>query len=66
MPRSTRWTDDELRAAVAASTSLRQVCLKLGLVPGKYETLRRHIARLNRKQRSYAASATKPTAATTG
>lgn len=47
MPRSPRWTDDELRAAVAASTSLRQVCVQLGLVPGCYDTLRRHIARLN-------------------
>lgn len=47
MPRSPRWTDDDLRAAVAASTSLRQVCLRLGLVPGRYDTLRRHITRLN-------------------
>lgn len=46
MPRAPRWTDDELVNAVAASTSYYQVCQKLGLVPGKYRTLRRHIARL--------------------
>jgi hypothetical protein len=46
VPRTPRWTDDELTVAVAASTSYYQVCLKLGLVPGKYATLRRHIARL--------------------
>ena len=46
MPRAPRWTDDQLTAAVAASSSYYQVCLQLGLVPGKYTTLRRHIARL--------------------
>ena len=46
MPRAPRWTDDELRAAVAASKSYYEVCLKLGLVPGNYATLRRHVARL--------------------
>ena len=46
VPRVPGWTDDELTAAVAASTSYYQVCQRLGLVPGKYTTLRRHIARL--------------------
>ena len=47
MPRTPRWTDAELAAAVRESTSLSQVCRKLGLVPGRYDTLRRHIGRLN-------------------
>jgi len=46
MPRTPRWTDAELTVAVAKSTSLSQVCRRLGLVPGRYDTLRRHIARL--------------------
>jgi hypothetical protein len=47
MPRAPRWTDAELTVAVAKSTSLSQVCRRLGLVPGRYDTLRRHIARLD-------------------
>lgn len=46
MPRRQRWTDDELVAAVAASNNLWQVSVALGLGPGCYDTLRRHIARL--------------------
>lgn len=46
MPRSPRWTDEELAAAVAASATLAEVCRRLGLVPGRYDTLRRHIVRL--------------------
>lgn len=46
MPRSCRWTDQKLADALAVSTSLNQVCRRLGLAPGRYDTLRRHIARL--------------------
>lgn len=44
---SRRYTRAELRDAVAGSTNIRQVCLKLDLAPygGNYRTLRRHIAR---------------------
>lgn len=43
-----RYTDDQLREAVAASRTMREVCTALGLVPrgGNYETVRREIARL--------------------
>jgi hypothetical protein len=46
MSRAPTWTDTELTEAIAQSSSWRQVCLKLGLVPGGYEMLRRHVARL--------------------
>lgn len=48
MPRTPRWTDEELAEAVAASHSLREVSQRLGLRPGggTYESLRRHIRRL--------------------
>lgn len=48
MPRATRWTDDQLRGAVAVSRSLAEVCRRLELRPGggTYKSLRRHIARL--------------------
>lgn len=46
MPRERRWTDEQLAAAVAASRNLREVHLKLGLVPGDYALLRDHISRL--------------------
>ena len=48
MPRPTRWTDDELRAATAQSCSLVEVCHALALRPGgrTYESLTRHMARL--------------------
>jgi hypothetical protein len=46
VPRRPRWTDEQLVAAVAASRNLREVSLRLGLVPGCYDTLRRHINRL--------------------
>lgn len=46
MPRPRRWTDEQLAAAVAASRTLSEVCRRLGILPGKYDVLRRHIARL--------------------
>jgi transposase-like protein len=46
MPRARSWTDEQLVSAVAASRTLSEVCRRLGLQPGKYDVLRRHIARL--------------------
>jgi hypothetical protein len=46
MPRARSWTDEQLIAAVAGSRTLSEVCRQLGLEPGKYDVLRRHIARL--------------------
>jgi transposase-like protein len=46
MPRARSWTDEQLVAAVAASRSLSEVCRRLGIRPGKYDVLRRHIVRL--------------------
>ena len=48
VPRLPRWSDDELRAAVAASLSLAEVSRRLGLRAGggTYASLRRHIRRL--------------------
>lgn len=48
MPRNRTWTDDDLKAAVASSENLNQVCMALGIKPGSrtYALLRRHIARL--------------------
>jgi 5-methylcytosine-specific restriction endonuclease McrA len=46
MPRARSWTDEQLIAAVAASRTLSEVWRRLGLHPGKYDLLRRHIARL--------------------
>jgi 5-methylcytosine-specific restriction endonuclease McrA len=46
MPRARSWTDEQLAAAVAASRTLSDVCIRLGLQPGKYDILRRHIRRL--------------------
>jgi hypothetical protein len=48
MPRERRWDDDQLAAAVAASRSLGEVSLRLGLRAGggTYRSLRRHIERL--------------------
>lgn len=47
-PRTTRWTDDELRAAVATSRSVAQVISTLGLIPagGNYEHIQRKIKKL--------------------
>lgn len=41
----TRWSDDELKVAIANSTSLRQVIQKLGLIPvgGNYATVGKRI-----------------------
>ncbi|GAA4943611.1 hypothetical protein GCM10023204_61790 [Actinomycetospora succinea] len=46
MPRARSWTDEQLREAVAASTTLRQVHLALGITPGGYRVLLAHIRRL--------------------
>ncbi|MEY2571029.1 MAG: hypothetical protein QOE63_1379 [Acidimicrobiaceae bacterium] len=46
MPRPRRWTDEQLRDAVSTSTTLAEVCRKLGVRPGKYEVYRAHIIRL--------------------
>jgi 5-methylcytosine-specific restriction endonuclease McrA len=46
MPRARSWTDEQLVAAVADSRTLSEVWRRLGLHPGKYDLLRRHIARL--------------------
>lgn len=46
MPRPRSWTDEELAAAVAASSTLSEVHRRLGLRPGRYDAMRAHIARL--------------------
>jgi hypothetical protein len=46
MSRARSWTDEQLAAAVAASRTLSEICRRLGVLPGKYDLLRRHIARL--------------------
>jgi hypothetical protein len=46
MPRARSWTDEQLIAAVAASRNLREVHIRLGIRPGKYDVLRAHIRRL--------------------
>jgi hypothetical protein len=46
MPRERSWTDEMLVEAVAASRTTSEVCRRLGILPGKYDVLRRHIARL--------------------
>jgi hypothetical protein len=46
VPRARSWTDEQLTAAVAESRTLSEVCKRLGILPGKYDVLRRHIARL--------------------
>ena len=46
MPRARSWTDDELREAVAVSATLSEVHRRLGLEPGKYEAMLKHIRRL--------------------
>jgi 5-methylcytosine-specific restriction endonuclease McrA len=46
MPRARSWTDEQLAMAVAASRTMSEVCRRLGLQPGKYDVLRRHIRRL--------------------
>lgn len=46
MPRARSWTDEELAAAVAASSTLSEVHRRLGLRPGRYPLMRAHIARL--------------------
>ena len=46
MPRPRSWTDEQLTAAVAASSTLNEVHRRLGLRAGKYDVMRTHIARL--------------------
>jgi hypothetical protein len=46
MPRARSWTDEQLVAAVAASRTLKEVHIRLGITPGKYDVLRAHIRRL--------------------
>lgn len=46
MPRPRSWTDEQLTAAVAASSTLSEVHRRLGLRAGKYDVMRAHIARL--------------------
>jgi hypothetical protein len=46
VPRQRSWTDDHLREAVAASTTLAEIHLRLGLRPGKYAVMLAHIDRL--------------------
>ena len=46
MPRQRSWTDDQLREAVAASTTLAEIHHRLGLRPGKYASMLKHIERL--------------------
>ncbi len=48
MPRTPRWSDDDLRDAVHSSRSRAEVCRRLGLRPGggTYASLRRHMTRL--------------------
>ncbi|MGH3568137.1 MAG: HNH endonuclease [Pseudonocardia sp.] len=44
--RPRRWTDDQFIAAMAASRTLSEVHVRLGLRPGKYDVMRAHIRRL--------------------
>lgn len=46
MPRPRSWTDEQLTAAVAESRNLREVHIRLGIRPDKYDVLREHIRRL--------------------
>jgi transposase-like protein len=46
MPRARSWTDEQLTEAVAVSKTMSEVCKRIGIRPGKYDVLRRHIARL--------------------
>jgi len=46
MPRARSWTDEHLRDAVAVSTTLAEVHRRLGLRPGKYAVVLKHIERL--------------------
>lgn len=49
MQLTARYTQEQLVQAVATSSNIRQVCLKLGLRGrgANYDTIRRHIAQLN-------------------
>lgn len=46
MPRPRRWTDDDLRQAVALSKTLAEVMRRLGCRPGSYDQMRAHIERI--------------------
>ena len=49
MPRSRRWSDEELRTAVEVSRTLADVCRLLGVPPGgrTYASIRRHMDALD-------------------
>lgn len=49
MPKQRSWTDEQLAAAVAESTSYRMVLIKLQLIPagGNYEQIKRRIKELS-------------------
>lgn len=47
MPRARSWTDDQLREAVAASATLAEVHRRLGIKPGKYAAMLKHIERVD-------------------
>lgn len=46
MPRARSWTDEQLRAAVRESSTMAEVHRRLGLRPGKYAAMIRHLERL--------------------
>ena len=46
MPRPRSWTDDELRAAVVASSTMAEVHRRVGLRPGRYDAMLRHMRRI--------------------
>ena len=46
MPHPRSWTDDELIVAVRESSTMAEVHRRLGLRPGKYEAMLRHLQRL--------------------
>jgi hypothetical protein len=46
VPRPRSWTDEQLAAAVAASRTLAEVHVRLGLRAGRYDVMRAHIRRL--------------------
>lgn len=58
MPRTRRYTDDQLRAAVPECKSMRELCAALSLRPGggTYRSLRRQVARLGLDLQGYPAA----------
>jgi hypothetical protein len=47
MPRQRSWTDEQLREAVAASTTFAEIYRHLGLRPGKYPVMEAYLERLH-------------------